>query len=153
MNNALKFLLLAAGCALVVLLITVGVKTASKGKDDIDGNIGQYSKNASDYKEVDKTVYDGTVVLGTEVKRMIETYDKDDYLSIVVDTSRGVSTAYVNKCVVPALTVSTNSGIKYSGMATLQKSDSNYINDSGEFLASVHYDENNVAACIWFQQQ
>ena len=153
MNNALKFLLLAAGCAIVVLLITVGVKTTNKGKEDIDGNVGQYSEAAGDYKEVDKTVYDGTTVLGKEVKRLIETYDDDDYLSIVVDTIRGVSTAYVNACVVPDLTVTTNSGVKFSGMSTLKKTDANYINDAGEFLASVHYDKNNVTACIWLQQQ
>jgi len=153
MNNALKFLLLAAGCAVVVLLITVGVKTANKGKEDIDGNVGQYSEAAGAYDEVDKTVYDGTTVLGKEVKRLIETYDEDDYLSIVVDTLRGVSTAYVNVCVVPDLTITTNSGVKFSGMSILKKTDANYINDAGEFLASVHYDENNVAACIRFQQQ
>jgi hypothetical protein len=153
MNNALKFLLLAAGCAVVVLLITVGIKTANKGKEDVDQNIGQYSEAASNYEDVEKTVYDGTVVLGTEVKRLIETYDDDDYLSIVVDTTKGVSTSYINTCEVPDLTVSTDSGIKFSGMSLLKKTDSNYINDAGEFLTKVHYDENNVAACIWFQQQ
>jgi hypothetical protein len=153
MNNALKFLLLAAGCALVVLLITVGVKTANKGKEDVDSNIGQYSEAASHYEDVDKTVYDGTIVLGTEVKRLIETYDDDEYLSIVVDTVGGVATSYVNTCEVPELTVSTDSGIKYSGMSLLTKVDANYINDAGEFLTTVYYDDNNVAACIWFQQQ
>lgn len=152
MNNALKFLLLAAGCAIVVLLITVGVKTANKGKEDIEGNVGQYSEAASNYEDVDKTVYDGTVVLGTEVKRVIETYNDDAYLSVVVDTSRGDSTAYINACAVTGLTITTNSGIDFTALPTA-KTNANYINDAGEFLTTVYYDANNVVACIWFQQQ
>lgn len=152
MNNALKFLLLAAGCALVVLLITVGVKTANKGNDDIEGNVDQYSEAASGYEDVDKTVYDGSIVLGSEVKRLIENYNEEDYLSIVVDTVRGASTAYVNACTVTGLTVTTNSGIDFSAIPKL-KTDNNYINEAGEFLATIYYDANDVVACIWFQQQ
>ena len=152
MNNALKFLLFAAGCAIVVLLITVGMKTANKGKEDIEGNVGQYSEAASNYEDVDKTVYDGTVVLGSEVKRVLEEYNAEDYLSVVVDTSRGTSTSYINACAVTGLTVTPNSGIDFSALPSA-KTDPNYINDSGKFLATVYYDDNNVVGCIWFQQQ
>lgn len=152
MSNALKFLLLAVGCAIVVLLITVGVKTANKGKDGIDGNVDQYSKAASNYEDVDLKVYDGNIVLGNEVKRVIEDYNDDDYISVVVVTLKGTSSAYVNACTVTDLKVTYNSGIDFSAVPKV-KTDENYINDTGKFLSTVYYDENNVVACIWFEQQ
>lgn len=152
MNNTLKFLILAATCALVILLITIGIKTANKGKDDIEGNVNEYSTTSGDYNNVDLELYDGTIVRGAEIKRLIESYNDDDYLSVVVKTKRGESRAYINSCKINGLTVTTNSGIDYSALPKL-KSDSNYISATGEFLSTVYYDTNDVVACIWFQQQ
>jgi hypothetical protein len=152
MSNALKFLLLAAGCGLVILLITVAVLTAQKGKADIDSNVGQYSNTASEYEDVDLKAYDGTIVLGKEVKRIIEMYNSDDYLSIVVDTSRGSSTSYINACTLSGLTITANTGTDYTAIPTT-KSNADYINNSGEFLCTVHYDANGIVTCLWFTQQ
>lgn len=152
MSNTLKFLILAATCALVILLITIGIKTANKGKDDIEGNVNEYSSASGDYHDVDLELYDGTIVRGAEIKRLIESYNDDEYLSIVVKTKRGESRAYINSCNIAGLTVTTNSGIDYSALPKL-KSDSNYISATGKFLSTVYYDTNDVVACIWFQQQ
>ena len=152
MNNALKFLLLAAGCALVVLLITVGVKTANKGKENTNGNLDQYSKMASNYDDIELKVYEGTEVLGKEVKSLIHDLAGDDFISIRVINGKVDTEDYIH-------TPSISSSSVVTGIATVTTAVSNvpsagnYINDSGTFLCDVLYDQNDVVACLRFTQQ
>jgi len=151
MNNALKFLLLAAGCALVVLLITVGVKTANKGKEDTDGNLDQYSKMASEYEDIDLKVYDNTTVLGSEVKRLINEKARDEYLSIKVKNGKGYEEDYIHTATIGASNIVKIETAVTTAIATKTSSD-NYINDAGTFTSDVLYDQNDIVACIRFVQ-
>lgn len=152
MNNALKFLMLAAGCALVVLLITVGVKTANKGKEDTDGNLDQYSAMASDYEDIDLKVYDDTTVLGSEIKRLINEKEGDEYLSIKVINGKSDEEDYIHTSTIGTKNVVTIGTALTTAIAT-NTSAANYINDSGTFKSTVLYDQNDVVACIRFIQE
>jgi hypothetical protein len=151
MNNALKFLLLAAGCALVVLLITVGVKTANKGKEDTDGNLDQYSALAGEYEDIELKVYDSATVLGSEVKRLIDEKAGDKFLSIKVINGKSDEEDYINSSTITSGVAS----ITATSAVTVSTSpkDTNYINDSGTFLCEMFYDLNGVVACLRFTQQ
>ncbi len=152
MSNIWKFLLLAVGCIIVVALITLSLRVSKKGEGDTEKNLGQYNEVASDAEEVDLKIYDGVEVKGSEIVELIKKYNDNEYLSIVVDTNGGVSTAYINPCAATGVTVpTTNSGIDFSALPT-SKSNANYINEGGLFRSTVYYDANDVVACIWFQQ-
>lgn len=151
MNNALKFLLLAAGCALVVLLITYAVKTAEKGKDDVDGNLGQYSKVSSEYDDMALKVYDGNEVKGAEVKRMIGENADNEFLSIKVINGKSDIEDYIHTAVITSNVAAI--GAALTTAVAVDPAATNYINDNGMFLGKVFYDENGVVACVQFTQQ
>ena len=155
MNNVLKFLLLAAGCIIVVVLISLGFNLANKGKADVDTNVEKYNNLSAKYDDVEITIYDGMTVLGSEVKQLIKNYENDDYLSIVVKTSMASSPIpYVNTPESDEIkSKPTGSPKTYHEMQAVTKRENDYINDRGNFLGKVYYDENNVASCIWFEQQ
>lgn len=152
MSNALKFLLLAVGCIIVVGLISLGIYITDKGKTDATGSLAQYSSTAGESEDVKLRLYDNTDVLGSEIVKLIREYDNHDYISIVVDTAGGNPVAYVNPCRAIGVTPpSYNTGTKYSALPK-EKIDSNYINEAGTFHSAIYYDENDVLACIWFDQ-
>ncbi|HKL79777.1 MAG TPA: hypothetical protein VJ888_04995 [Mobilitalea sp.] len=153
MSNVLKFLLLAFGCIIVIGLITLSGRISKKGEGDSEQNLGQYNNVASAAEDADLKLYDNVDVKGSEIVDLIKKYNNHEYLSIVVDTKRGVSTAYVNACAetVDALPT-TNSGIDFSALSD-SKSNANYINEADTFHSTVYYDENDVVACIWFVQE
>ena len=153
MGNIWKFLLLAVGCIIVVALITLSLRVSKKGEGDTEKNLVQYSKVASDAEDIDLKIYDNVEVKGSEIVDLIKKYNDNEYLSIVVDTNSGVSTAYINPCLAIGVTAPTvNSGIDFSALPTA-KSNSNYINQAGMFHSTVYYDANDVVACVWFTQQ
>jgi len=152
MNNALKFLLLAAGCAIVVLLITVGVKTANKGKEDTDGNLDQYSAMAGDYEDIDLKVYDEDIILGSEVKNLIKDNTGDSYVSIKVTNGKSDTEDYIHASTIGTNNVVTIGAVVTTAVSTSSSAD-NFINDAGLFLCSVLYDQNGVVACLRFIQQ
>ncbi len=152
MNNVLKFLLLAAGCIIVVVLISLGFNLANKGKADVDTNVEKYNTLSSKYQDIEITMYDGMMVLGSEVKQLIRDYSNDEYLSILVETNMGnKSVAYVNSS---SLVGATSGDPKdHHDIATMKKEDKDYINDRGEFIGKVYYDDNDLVACLEFKQQ
>lgn len=153
MGNVWKFLLLAVGCIIVVALITLSLRVSNKGESDTDKNLGQYNEYAGNAEDVDLKIYDNVDVKGSEIVELIKKYNEHEYLSVVVDTNGGVSTAYINPCAATGITLpSVNSGVDYSALPS-NKGNVNYINESGMFHSMVYYDANDVVACIWFTQQ
>ncbi len=153
MGNVWKFLLLAVGCIIVVALITLSLRVSDKGETDTEKNLGQYNMIASAAEDTDLKLYDNIEVKGSEITGLIKKYNDHDYLSVVVDTKAGTSTAYVNPCVATGITMPvTNSGVDYSALPTT-KASVNYINEAAIFRSYVYYDSNDIVACIWFTQQ
>lgn len=153
MGNVWKFLLLAVGCIIVIALISLSLRVSKKGEADTEKNLGQYNRIASDAQDADLKLYDNIEVKGSEIVELIKEYNDHDYLSVVVDTNGGSSTAYINPCVATGITMPvTNTGIDYSALPS-SKSSGNYINEAGIFRSLVYYDSNDVLACIWFTQQ
>jgi hypothetical protein len=151
MSNALKFLLLAAGCGLVILLITVAVMTAKKGEDDTNANLDQYSRMAGEYEDIDLKVYDSSVILGSEVKDLIKGNSGDSYLSIKVLNGKGNTTDYIHVSTIASNIVTI--GAVSAAAVSASPADLNYINDSGTFLCETLYDQNGVVACLRLKQQ
>lgn len=153
MGNIWKFLLLAVGCIIVVALITLSLRVSKKGEGDTEKNLGLYSKVVSNAEDIDLKIYDNVDVKGSEILELIKKYKDNDYLSIVVDTNGGASTAYINPCSATGVTAPIlNSGVDFSALPSA-KSNANYINHAGIFHSTVYYDANDVVACVWFTQQ
>jgi hypothetical protein len=151
MSNALKFLLLAAGCGLVILLITVAVMTAKKGENDTNANLDQYSSMAGEYEDIDLKVYDGNVVMGSTIKDLIGKYAGSDYFSVKVHNGKGNTTDYIRSSTIASNTVTI--GTASAAAVSANPSEVSYINDSGTFLCEVLCDQNGIIACLRFDQQ
>ena len=151
MGNVWKFLLLAVGCIIVVALITLSLRISKKGETDTADNLELYHRVAGEAVNMDIKMYEGTEVLGSEIKQLIRKYYEDDYLSIKVTNGKNDTEDYIHGSTitngVAAIGTALTTGI------SVDPQDDNYINDSGIFKAEVLYDQNDIVACIRFRQQ
>lgn len=155
-SDAAKILIFAATVIIVCVLCAIGFKTANEGKSVVSSGTSQLNAMSSEYQDVNKSIYDGSTILGSELSSMIKkAIEKDEYLSIVVKTLANTAGANYNYTHVVSAAgdhsiVTTGSPIK---TVTTLKSDINYINPSAQFLGTVYKDVNNNVICIMFEQQ
>lgn len=149
-SDIVKLLLFAAAIILVCIIVVLGFRTANEGKSTTGYATEQYNKVTSQYTGVDKSVYDGIPIMGSELVDLIKsTIDKEEYLSIVVKTLESARTDY--NYVYDA----ENSSLTEGGTKEIQdnKSQGSYINRGALFKGSVKKDANGNIICIWFEQQ
>jgi hypothetical protein len=156
LSDASKILIFAATIIVVCVLCAIGFKTANEGKSIVSSGTSQLNAMSSEYQDVNKSIYDGSTILGSELVSMIKkTIEKEEYISIVVKTLSGNTITHYNYThSVSAEGVHTISGTPAAAkMVTDKKSEDNYINPSAQFLGTVYKDENNNVICILFEQQ
>lgn len=153
MNNALKFLLLAVGCILVVGLISLGMFITEKGKTDAGTSLAQYSEAAGSADDIELKIYDGNEVSGSEVKRLIKNRAGDEYLSIKVINGKNNEEDYIHGSTIEDNILTEIESTPDDTTISENPGDNHYINDNGIFKAELFYDSNDILACIRFQQQ
>lgn len=159
MSDASKLLIFAATIIVVCVLCAIGFKTANEGKSIVSSGTSQLNAMSSEYQDVNKSIYDGSTILGSELASMIKkTIEKGEYLSIVVKTladanAGGTHYNYHHTDTDGVHTISNHETASIAMTVTDSKSDTNYINPSAQFLGTVYKDENNNVICIMFQQQ
>lgn len=159
MSDAAKILIFAATIIVVCVLCAIGFKTANEGKSIVSSGTSQLNAMSSEYQDVNKSIYDGSTILGSELVNMIKkSIEKDEYISIVVQTLANKTGVAYNYAYVPT----TTNGVVVHAIAatpapektvTDLKGNSNYINPSAQFLGTVYKDVNNNVICILFEQQ
>jgi hypothetical protein len=162
LSEATKILIFAATIIVVCVLCAIGFKTTNEGKSVVSSGTSQLNSMSSEYQDVNKSIYDGSTILGSELTSMIKkAIEKDEYISIVVKTlanTTGVSYNYAH-----IVTTNTDGTQTHSIASTAtpnplddvvtDKSSMNYINPSAQFLGTVYKDVNNNVICIMFEQQ
>lgn len=162
LSEAVKILIFAATVIVVCVLCAIGFKTTNEGKSVVSSGTSQLNSMSSEYQDVNKSIYDGSTILGSELTNMIKkAIEKNEYISIVVKTlanTSGISYNYshittknpdgsVNHSISPKGTPEPLDSI------VTDKSNVNYINPSAQFLGTVYKDINNNVICIMFEQQ
>lgn len=84
MDNALKFLLIAAGVAIVALLIGLVFNYVKQGQDVNATASEQLTETLSQFSDPKFAVYDNTVVAGSEVLNAIDRFKTDESVCVVV---------------------------------------------------------------------
>lgn len=162
LSEAVKILIFAATVIVVCVLCAIGFKTTNEGKSVVSSGTSQLNSMSSEYQDVNKSIYDGSTILGSELTSMIKkAIEKDEYISIVVKTlanTTGVSYNYAH-----VVTANTDGSQTHTISPTgtpnpltsviSDKSSVNYINPSAQFLGTVFKDVNNNVICILFEQQ
>lgn len=168
MSDAAKILIFAATIIVVCVLCAIGFKTANEGKSIVSSGTSQLNAMSSEYQDVNKSIYDGSTILGSELVSMIKkTVEKGEYISIVVKTlsdSTGTHYNYTHSVTTPSGTTPSGTTVPVHSISdtgtpdhvdvvTDEKSEPSYINPSAQFLGTVFKDANNNVICIEFEQQ
>lgn len=158
MSDASKILIFAATIIVVCVLCAIGFKTANEGKSIVSSGTSQLNAMSSEYQDVNKSIYDGSTILGSELVNMIKkTIEKEEYISIVVQTLANNTVTHYNytheepeEGIHTISSTGTPAPVK---AVTDYKAEANYINPSAQFLGTVFKDANNNVVCIMFKQQ
>lgn len=151
MNNGLKALLIAVGIIITCIVAGLAFQNTREGKAQASSAFAQFNTTMSEYQDLGKSMYDGLLVSGAEVRRLIEnSITAKEYVQIKVLTGDGVERGYVYE------TFDTESKKLMRESKTLpsdEKGSDGYINSRAVFLGSIMKDENGIIVQIAFEQQ
>ena len=145
MSTAQKILTFAVGLIMAVIFIIAGFNLFNRGKDSINNSTNQYYEIASQYDDLTYTQYEGAIVVGSEVVRMVKALQTStDGVEIKVVTKANAS--------------SSETGTVYdadTNLTTFQsdKSSNNYINERGNFKCTITRSGNGVIEQVVFTQK
>ncbi|HHV13696.1 MAG TPA: hypothetical protein GXX75_25855 [Clostridiales bacterium] len=160
LSEATKVLILVATVIIVCVLCAVGFKITNEGKSSVNAATNNLNSMTSQYSDIDKAIYDGTTVQGSEVVNLIKkVINSDEYVAIRVSTKADKDRDYnytFNAAATTGSGTSATLGAKVSGNADAQlsseKKDAWYINPQASFSGKVYKDANNIIICIEFTQ-
>ncbi len=149
LGESVKITLLIATLILVCILCAIGFRLASAGKSEINTATGQFSVMESNYSNLNVSLYDGSIIKGSEIVSLIRQVSKVDYLTLEVATLDGSTRAYNYRFNYETLLLSEEG-------ADLEPPKDNsqlgYINEAANFLGATYEDENGNIVCLRFQQ-
>lgn len=151
MNNGLKALLIAAGIIITCIVAGLAFQNTREGKAQASSAFAQFNTTMSEYQDLGKSMYDGLLVSGAEVRRLIEnSIAAKEYVQIKVVTGDGTEKGYVYETF-------DEEKKKLSKESKILPSDEmgsdGYINSRAVFLGSITKDENGIIIQIVFEQQ
>lgn len=151
MNNGLKALLIAAGIIITCVVAGLAFQNTREGKAQASSAFAQYSSTMSEYQDLGKSMYDGMLVSGAEVRRLIENSVADkEYLQVLVTTGDGTETGYGYEKLDENTKKLTNES---STLPSEDRGSNGYINPKALFLGKTVKDLNDSIVQIRFTQQ
>ena len=151
MNNGLKALLIAAGIIITCIVAGLAFQNTREGKAQASSAFAQFNTTMSEYQDLGKSMYDGLLVSGAEVRRLIENcITSKEYVQIWVVTGDGAEKGYVYETFD---TESKKLAKETKELPPEDKGSEGYINSRAIFQGSIVKDENGVIVQICFEQQ
>lgn len=151
MNNGLKALLIAAGIIITCIVAGLAFQNTREGKAQASSAFAQFNTTMSEYQDLGKSMYDGLLVSGAEVRRLIDnSIAANEYLQIKVITGDGTEKSYVYESFDEE-----NKKLQRESreLPSDDKGSSGYINSRAVFLGSIVKDKNGIIVQISFEQQ
>lgn len=151
MNNGLKALLIAAGIIITCIVAGLAFQNTREGKAQASSAFAQFNTTMSEYQDLGKSMYDGLLVSGAEVRRLIENcIESKEYVQIKVKTGDGTEQGYVYE----SMDEKTGKlGKESDTLPSDEKGSDGYINSRAVFLGAITKDENGIIVQILFEQQ
>ncbi|MBQ8800004.1 MAG: hypothetical protein IJZ55_10605 [Lachnospiraceae bacterium] len=151
MNNGLKALLIAAGIIITCIVAGLAFQNTREGKAQASSAFAQFNTTMSEYQDLGKSMYDGLLVSGAEVRRLIEnSITSKEYVQIKVITGDGVEKGYVYETWNPEEMKLLKESKE---LPSDEKGSDGYINSRAVFLGGVVKDKNGIIVQIVFEQQ
>ncbi len=151
LTDSAKIILLAASAMIAILVCGTCFKITGTGRAGINTASGQITSMASDYSDLDLSLYEGSLIKGSEVVSLIKkAAGEDDYLAIEVATLDGSTRAYNYRFDYGKLTLSKD-GADLEPVA--DHSQYGYINRAANYLGASYLDGNGNIVCLRFEQQ
>ncbi len=156
-SEAVKIMLLVATVIIVCVLCAVGFKMTNEGKSSVNASTNNLNNMTSQYSDIDKSIYDGSTVQGSEVVNLIKkVINSDEYVAIRVSTKSDSNRDYNYGFTAASGTTGAKLGTKVTGTADVQlttsKAQTHFINPQASFSGKVYKDANNIIICIEFKQ-
>ncbi len=153
MSTAQKILLFAVGALVLAFFVVIGITTATEGQKIANSGTAQAKEVSNEFSEIDRSVYDGTDVLGSTISELIETVIEDkEELSIWVKTNANKTSGnYYN------YSMNTTEPYSLTPIPTPTPSptkitETNFINPDAQFHGKVYKNSNNNIIGIEFIQ-
>jgi hypothetical protein len=159
MSNAQKALVMAAGIFLAIALITLAVVLFISAQDSTKAAQSNFSNIQTELSQTAFTVYDNTMLSGSQVVNALRKFSDQDQFGIQIVTGKNPAGQWYGKVIntgVPMDSVTYGSVIGAApGQLShaLDESNVNYVNPSGKFRAQLVHDSSNVIRGIIFRQQ
>lgn len=158
LNDATKIFILVATVIVVCVLCAVGFKMVNEGKSSVSASTNNLNKMSSQYMDIDLSLYNGSLVAGSEVSSLINSaITNNDYLAIEVITLDKAHITYNYAYIVN----DNEKGLEDKGSegqiprkdVPTEKGAYGYINPMALFLGTTYEDSNKNIVCIRFEQQ
>ncbi|SMG24590.1 ABC transporter permease [Paenibacillus aquistagni] len=158
MNNAQSALKVAAGIFLTIALITIVVLLFVSAQEATKTAQNEFSSIQTELSKASFTVYDNTMVSGSQVVNAIRKFYQKEQFGIHVITGKNKASNANHPGIFYGYDVSPNGTImtgdpNLSTMLATTESLDTYVNPSGKFKAMLIVDNSNVTRGIIFEQQ
>lgn len=159
MSNAQKALVMAAGIFLAIALITIAVVLFTSAQEATKTAQNNFSSIQTELSQTAFTVYDNTMVSGSQVVNALRKFSDEDQFGIQVTTGKNPAGQWYGKVIntgvpVDSVTYGSVVGPAPGSLAdAIDEADPDYVNPSGKFKAQLVKDSSNVIRGIIFLQQ
>ncbi|MBW4081307.1 ABC transporter permease [Paenibacillus sp. S150] len=158
MSNAQKALVMAAGIFLAIALITIAVVLFTSAQEATKTAQNNFSGIQTELSQTAFTVYDNTLVSGSQVVNALRKFNDQDQFGIQVITGKNPAGQWYGKVInigvpVDSITYGSVVGAAPGKLAdAIDEADVDYVNPSGKFKAQLVKDSSNVIRGIVFLQ-
>lgn len=159
MGNAQKALVMAAGIFLAIALITIAVVLFISAQEATKSAQNNFSNIQTELSQTAFTVYDNTVVSGSQVINALRKFSDKDQFGIQIRTGKNSSGSWYGKTINTTAAVgSVDYGAVIETKAdgslknAINEADKEYVNPSGKFQSQIIMDKSNVIRAIVFVQ-
>lgn len=154
LSTATRALIIGVAVIVVCIVCSLALYMSKQGKAAINTGTNQYNKMLEDYQDLNKAMYDGLEVSGSEVTTLIsKLISLKEYTSVRVKTKASDFVCYNYFYDEATNTISNADNKQYLNGLQEAKGADNYINPQADFLGSVKKNANGIIICIDFIQQ
>lgn len=154
LSTATRALIIGVAVIVVCIVCSLALYMSKQGKAAINTGTNQYNKMLEDYQDLNKAMYDGLEVSGSEVTTLIsKLISLKEYTAVRVKTKASDFVCYNYFYNEADNTIENSDKVQYLMELPTEKGADHYINPQADFLGSVKKNANGIIICIDFIQQ
>lgn len=154
LSTATRALMIGVSVIIVCIVCSLALYMSKQGKTAINSGTNQYNKMLEDYQDLDRAMYDGLEVSGSEVSALImRMIEQKEYTSVRVKTKASDYMNYNYYYDVENNSISNKEEKSFLMELSSDKGAGHYINPQADFLGKVIKNANGTIICIDFIQQ